>query len=613
MINLIVNRWSFVFGLCLLILHQAIAQNVDELIEVSLIAEAESLKLGDRSKILVEVKLADGWHVYSEDAGESGLPTQVQWDVSNGLKIQNLDYPEPAKYEQDGIISNIHKGTFYLRSEVSFIDAENYKKNEISISAQFSALVCSAENCIPYDSILKLVIPIGAQTVLNQSNKVFFESVSQHSESPASFSQTVNKSRGESAMKQLLIMFSFILIAMSIWALGKVKYSNKKSRSAFGWRFFALFLFIFGIWLGYPKVHTEDEYKISWLVWSPEKEKSLREQGRGVFIDFTARWCASCQINKRVYAESEIIDKFKDLNIVPLQADWTKRGSVIFDALQEYGRVGVPLYVYYPPDSNGASEKKAGILLPEILSKDIVLSVIENEKEYIAPIKDKSFWTILGFAFLGGVILNLMPCVFPVLGLKVMSFVKQAGEDAGKVRKHGIIFTAGVVLSFWILVGILMVLRESLGENLGWGFQLQEPLFVFFLAVILLVFGLSLSGVFEIGMSFVGMGSQLSGKSGYMGSFFSGFLATLVATPCMAPFLGVAVGAALTMPLLSSFVIFTAIALGLSFPYLLLSVFPKWISKLPRPGAWMDTLKEAMAFPIYATVAWLLWTLYNLI
>jgi thiol:disulfide interchange protein DsbD len=163
------------------------------------------------------------------------------------------------------------------------------------------------------------------------------------------------------------------------------------------------------------------------------------------------------------------------------------------------------------------------------------------------------------------------------------------------------------------LVGVLLGLRESLGENIGWGFQLQEPVFVFCLAVFLLIFALSLSGVFEFGMSMTGVGGKLSQKSGYLGSFFSGFLATVVATPCMAPFLGVAVGAALAMPWLSSFTVFTCIAMGLSTPYLALSIFPNWISRLPKPGAWMDTLKQAMAFPLYATVAWLLWTLNSLI
>ena len=194
-----------------------------------------------------------------------------------------------------------------------------------------------------------------------------------------------------------------------------------------------------------------------------------------------------------------------------------------------------------------------------------------------------------------------------------MSFVKKAGENTTKVRNHGVVFTLGVLLSFWILVGILLWLRETIQKDLGWGFQLQEPIFVFGLAVFLLIFALNLSGVFEIGMSLTGVGGKLSGKTGYMGSFFSGFLATIVATPCMAPFLGVAVGAALAMSWHSAFVVFTSIALGLATPYLLLSLFPQWISRLPKPGAWMNTFKQAMAFPLYATVAWLLWTLNSLI
>ena len=227
--------------------------------------------------------------------------------------------------------------------------------------------------------------------------------------------------------------------------------------------------------------------------------------------------------------------------------------------------------------------------------------------------KEYNFSALLGLAWLGGLILNLMPCVFPVIGLKIMGFVKQAGEDRSRIIRHGWVFTLGVLLSFWLLVGVLLIMRDGLEEQLGWGFQLQEPGFVFILALILLIFGLSLSGVFEIGMSVTGIGSGLSQRSGLSGSFFSGVLATVVATPCMAPFLGVAVGAALTMPAFYSFIIFTAVGLGLSTPYLGLSFFPQWVQKLPKPGGWMESFKQFMAFPIYATVAWLLWTLEGLL
>jgi thiol:disulfide interchange protein DsbD len=211
-------------------------------------------------------------------------------------------------------------------------------------------------------------------------------------------------------------------------------------------------------------------------------------------------------------------------------------------------------------------------------------------------------------AFVGGLILNLMPCVFPVLGIKILGFVNQAGADRRKVTLHGIVFAAGVLLSFWALAGLLAILRAG-GSQLGWGFQLQSPAFVFGLAAAMLAFALNMSGVFEFGLTATGIGSGLQSKSGLTGSFLTGVLATVAATPCSAPFLAPALGAALALSTAESFAIFTAIAVGLSTPYLLLSAFPAAVRILPRPGAWMETFKQAMAFPLYATVAYLVWVL----
>jgi len=216
----------------------------------------------------------------------------------------------------------------------------------------------------------------------------------------------------------------------------------------------------------------------------------------------------------------------------------------------------------------------------------------------------------LFLAFIGGLILNLMPCVFPVLGIKILGFVNQSGSDKSKVVKHGLVFTMGVLISFWILSGALLILRAG-GAQLGWGAQLQSPAFVFGMASFLLIFALNLSGLFEVGLSATGVGANLQMKEGYMGSFFTGALAVLVATPCSAPFLAPALGAAFSSSFSAgqSMGIFTAIGLGLSMPYLLLSIFPQAIKFLPKPGAWMETFKQLMAFPLYATVGWLLWVL----
>ena len=213
-----------------------------------------------------------------------------------------------------------------------------------------------------------------------------------------------------------------------------------------------------------------------------------------------------------------------------------------------------------------------------------------------------------GLAFLGGMILNLMPCVFPVLFIKGLSLVQSSSEEKHKQRGHGLVYTAGIVVSFWVLVGALLGLRAA-GSMLGWGFQFQSPVFLALMAGLLFFLGLSLAGQFEIGLTLTSAGGELAQKQGYAGSFFTGVLAVIVATPCTAPFMGAAVGFALAQSALVTFAIFTALALGLAAPYLLLTFQPAWTRLLPRPGAWMEVLKQATAVPIFGTVIWLAWVL----
>jgi thiol:disulfide interchange protein/DsbC/DsbD-like thiol-disulfide interchange protein len=222
----------------------------------------------------------------------------------------------------------------------------------------------------------------------------------------------------------------------------------------------------------------------------------------------------------------------------------------------------------------------------------------------------------LGLAFLGGLILNLMPCVFPVLFLKGLALVNSAhqpGESAEEVAasrrvhlKHGLVYTLGIVVSFWVIVSALLLLRAG-GSKLGWGFQLQSPGFVAVLAALLFFLALSLAGQFEVGLSATSAGESLTHKRGYAGSFFTGVLATVVATPCTAPLMGAAIGFALGQPPWLTFLIFTAVALGLAVPYLALTAQPGWTKFLPRPGAWMELLKQFTAVPLFATVIWLTW------
>lgn len=211
----------------------------------------------------------------------------------------------------------------------------------------------------------------------------------------------------------------------------------------------------------------------------------------------------------------------------------------------------------------------------------------------------------LALAFAGGLLLNLMPCVFPVLSIKVLGLVKHSGRNA---RAHGLAYSAGVLVSFWLLAGALLALRAQ-GHALGWGFQLQSPLFVGALAALFVALGLGMLGVFELGASLTRLGALSAAASGLRGSFLSGALAVVVATPCTAPFMGAALGAALALPAAQSLAIFTALGAGMALPYAALVFFPALLARLPKPGRWMDTLKKVLSVPLFATAAWLLWVL----
>ncbi|WP_431259928.1 protein-disulfide reductase DsbD family protein [Roseateles chitinivorans] len=218
---------------------------------------------------------------------------------------------------------------------------------------------------------------------------------------------------------------------------------------------------------------------------------------------------------------------------------------------------------------------------------------------------DISLWTAMGLALVGGLILNLMPCVFPVLAIKALGFLR---GNAGEHRQQGLAYTAGVLVAFAALGGALLALRGA-GGNVGWGFQFHSPLFVLLLAWLMFVLGLSLAGQLQIGAGLAGMGQGLASKPGLAGSFFTGVLATVVATPCTAPFMGAAMAYALAQPAVELMAVFLSLGLGLALPYLALARWPALQRRMPRPGVWMDVLKQALAFPMFAAAIWLVWVI----
>jgi thiol:disulfide interchange protein len=210
---------------------------------------------------------------------------------------------------------------------------------------------------------------------------------------------------------------------------------------------------------------------------------------------------------------------------------------------------------------------------------------------------------MLAFAFAGGIILNLMPCVFPILSLKILSF---AGSDSESNHRHGWFYSLGVIVSFASIAALLIGLKSA-GEAIGWGFQLQSPIFVSLLALLFLAMAFSLAGLTEIGTSWMGVGSSLTAGDHNRSSFFTGVLAVVVASPCTAPFMGTALGFALTQPTALALSVFIALGAGMASPMLALS-YSQWLrNRIPKPGAWMVTLRQALSLPLFLTVIWLLW------
>lgn len=218
-----------------------------------------------------------------------------------------------------------------------------------------------------------------------------------------------------------------------------------------------------------------------------------------------------------------------------------------------------------------------------------------------------TLWQAIGFALLGGLILNLMPCVFPILAMKAMALARLGGAARAEVRGHAVAYTVGVVVSFLALGGALVALKAA-GVAAGWGFQFTAPAFVAVLAWLMLAVGLNLSGVYAVSGP-VGIGQEAAARGGRTGAFFTGVLAVIVATPCTAPFMAAAIGAAFAMPAAQTLAVFAALGLGMAAPYALLGLLPGLARFLPRPGAWMERLRNGLAFPMYAAAAWLVWVL----
>lgn len=335
-----------------------------------------------------------------------------------------------------------------------------------------------------------------------------------------------------------------------------------------------------------PHVVFDDQFQMDTeqhedsVVWSAPVEFSKGVDAKELEIEFkfTGQYCneGGCDlVNEMLYSEY----------------DGVEEGEIVLGEVQS---------------TEDDTEKKVIVAdTPEQIEAMAKLYDVSQKINYVkldGSSGQSTFGYALMGAFLGGILLNLMPCVFPVLGLKVLGFVEQAGSEPAKIKLHGMAFAFGLVFSMWILAGAILAIKASTGSEVSWGEQMGNPYFVGAIVIMLFVLGLNLAGVFEMGlfMTKVGGGKE---QKGYFGSFVSGIITTLVATPCSGPFLGTALGYTLQQDNVTAMFLFTIFGLGIAAPYLVLSFFPSLINMLPKPGAWMETFKKLMAFTLFAAAA----------
>jgi len=505
------RRFRFIFGVALLLVaasHVFAASSSANAahLQVQLVFPHDQLYPGGTNAAGLYFKLEPGWHVYWQNAGDSGEPPKIQWTLPSGVTAGALQFPAPKRLPLGPLMD------FGYEDEVlfpfSFQVADSVKQGPAVFDAKVNWLVCR-EVCIP---------------------------------GKAQLDENVQLLRGAP-------------MAGPVSAVDQALWDRLADSVP-------------------PALPSSDT-----AVFQPT------QTGFRLAVSTGQR-----ETQAVFFPEDEnILDNPAPQTVTPLKT------GLVLDLKKD------PSLTASPAQLKGVLELGGGRNYEIIAQPGTIAAPLVAPTFSFTSLASTAF-----FAFLGGTLLNLMPCVFPVLFLKGLALCRSGTEERSKLCAHGLVYAAGILVSFWVLVAALLGLRAA-GATLGWGFQFQSPVFLSLMAALLFFLGLSLAGQFEIGLTLTSAGGSLAAKQGYAGSFFTGVLAVVVATPCTAPFMGAAIGYALAQSAAVTFVVFTALALGLAAPYVVLTLQPAWTSLLPKPGAWMDVLKQAVSVPIFGTVIWLAW------
>ncbi|MCO5106484.1 MAG: thioredoxin family protein [Burkholderiaceae bacterium] len=533
-----------------------------EAVEVELVGEAGAIVPGQPMRLGLRIRHDPQWHTYWRNPGDSGLATQIALELPPGFAAGAIEWPAPQRLFIPPLANYGYEGEIVLPVPVrvpAVVDGER-----VRFAGRASWLMCR-EVCIPGEADVALELPVQR-------------------------SGAAPKSRFAGLFDEADRRMPRQRIAARAFADGETLSIGLPGRAS------AVEFFPYREGLvsnAEPQVLYASEGGLRLAVrLSEDGARQARGAGAGV--------AAAAEGIVLVDGEPRELDVSVSPAALPAGTEIARVAGAA-QAVAEPARRGLDLPGLQPggPGSSaGAAGRGPGSG--------------SASGSGAASAAGASLWLAALFGAIGGLILNLMPCVFPVIGLKVLGFARHGSEGSAGSRVGALAFAAGVVVSFWVLAGLLLGLRAA-GQAAGWGFQLQSPLFVAAMALLFVAIALNFSGVYEIGVSLTRLGQLEQGATRrahpLAGSFGSGVLAVLVATPCTAPFMGSALGYTLGSSTLEALVVFTAIGVGMAAPYLLLGLFPGWLRWLPRPGRWMETFRQLLAFPMYATAAWLAWVL----
>lgn len=548
--------FAFLLIVCALAAAGVRAQPVRvEAVEVELVSARTAAVPGQPLALGLRMRHDPQWHTYWRNPGDSGLPTKLALTLPEGWRAGGIDWPAPHRIFVGPLANYGYDGDLLLPVVVNV--PASAPPGRVRLAGKASWLMCK-EVCIPGEASVALELPV------------------QPDAQPSAHAPAFERSERLTPRERLPVRFSQGAGAISL------------AFDATGARRAEFFPYGEGA-VSAPA--PQSLYRIG-----DERSTAMR-----------------LELKLADGADAAAVEK------AGLRAG--RAGVLMVDGRPfEADVVGV--------DAPGASGAPSGTLIATAAGEDLSRgaggglgsrllgaagagSPGAGSATAAAAPEGLTLAAAAAFAVLGGLILNLMPCVFPVIGLKVLSFAGDAGAHRDETRRNALAFGAGVLASFWGLAALLLALRAA-GQAVGWGFQLQSPPFVALMALLFVGIGMNLAGVYEIGAGLTRLGeleAPAARRGGTSGAFASGALAVLVATPCTAPFMGSALGFTLGGSAAELVVVFSALALGMALPYLALGWFPRALAWLPRPGRWMESFRQLLAFPMFATFAWLAWVL----